>query len=84
MCDGETLGILPLSLPSAPLDKQQVKWIYKILEIISFSVVLSAQMESRAASNLSPESAGVGLIVHKDSKGGRPINLPSCNLCCVS
>lgn len=84
MCDGVTLGILPLSLPSPPLDKQQVKWIYKIVEIIAFSLVLSAQMESRAVSNLSPESAEVGLIVYKDRKGSRAINLPSCNLCCVS
>lgn len=84
MYDGVTLGILPLSLPSPPLDKQQVKWIYKIVEIIAFSLVLSAQMESRAVSNLSPESAGVGLIVYKDRKGSRAINLPSCNLCCVS
>lgn len=84
MCDGVTLGVLPLSLPSLPLDKQQVERIYKAVEIISFSLVLSAQMESRAGSNLSPESAGVGLIVYKDSKGSRPINFPSCDLCCVS
>lgn len=80
---GVTLGILPLSLPSPTLDKQPVKRIYKIAEIISFSLILSAQMESRAVSNLSPESAGVGLIVYKDSKSSRLINLLSCNLCCV-
>lgn len=84
MCAGMTLGILPLSLPSPTLDKQQVKGIYKLAEIISFSLILSAQMESRAVSNLSPESAGVGPIVYKDSKSGRLINFLSCNLCCAS
>jgi len=84
VCAGVTLGILPLSLPSPTLDKQQVKWIYKLAGIISFSLILSAQMESRAVSNLSPESAGVDLIVCKDSKTSRLLNLPSCNLSCVS
>lgn len=84
MYTGVTLGALPLSLPSPTLDKQQVKWIYKLAEIISFSLILSAQMESRAVSNLSPESAGVGLVVYKDSKSNRLINLLSCNVCCVS
>lgn len=71
MCVGVTLRTLPLPLPSPTPDKQQVKWIYKIEEIISYSLILSVQMESRAASNLSPESAGVGLVVYKDSKGSR-------------
>lgn len=81
---GVTLEALPLSLPSPAPDKQQVKWIYRLAEIISFSLVLSAQMESRPVSNLSPESAGVGLIVHKDSKSSRLINSLSCSLCCMS
>lgn len=80
---GVTLEALPLSLPSPAPDKQQVKWIYRLAEIISFSLVLSAQMESRPVSNLSPESAGVGLIVYKDSKSSRLINLLSCSLCCM-
>lgn len=79
-----TLEALPLSLPSPTPDKQQVKWIYRLAEIISFSLVLSAQMESRPVSNLSPESAGVGLIVYKDSKSSRLINSLSCSLCCMS
>lgn len=83
MYTGVTLGALPLSLPSPTLDKQ-VKWTYKLAEIISFSLILSAQMESRTVSNLSPESAGVGLVVYKDSKSNRLINLLSCNVCCVS
>lgn len=81
---GVTLEALRLSLPSPAPDKQQVKWIYRLAEIISFSLVLSAQMESRPVSNLSPESAGVGLIVHKDSKSSRLINSLSCSLCCMS
>lgn len=82
VCAGVTLGILPLSLPSPSLDKQQVKRIYKIAEIIS--LILSAQMESKAVSNLSPESAGVGLTVFKYGKSSSLTNLASCTVCCVS
>lgn len=76
------MGILPLSLPSPSLDKQQVKGIYKMAEIIF--LILSAQMESKAVSNLSPESAGVGLIVFKDGKSSSLTILASCTACCVS
>lgn len=84
MCAGVTLGTLPLSLPSPALDKQQVKWIYKLAEVIPFSLILSAEMESRSVSHLSPGSSGAGLIVYKDSKSSRLINLLSCNFCCAS